>query len=199
MNHRLHVTAAERLCYSRRKLQALSALRNAGLALQPITDGKQKVSGRRGRWYTLTTESGSLLLFASLTHLIAYADDAWLYHATMLALEADERISYERWRTGGTAYALALLVPQLRAIACQSPQAPLPVPPPNRVETRRAGCSEPLCSYPATGLLDGTPYCAGHAFIYSTLLDAKDARELVMKQPPMGEPTGGCFSEERIT
>ncbi|HEU5383713.1 MAG TPA: hypothetical protein VFV38_50575 [Ktedonobacteraceae bacterium] len=172
MNHRLHVTEAERLCYSRRALQALSALRIAGLPLQPITEGKQRVEGRRGRWYRLTTESGSLLLFASLTHLIAYAQDARLYQTTMLVLEADERISYERWRADGTAYALALLVPQLRAIARQSPQAAPPVPPSARVETR-AACSEPLCSYPATGVLEGRPYCAGHAFIYATLLQAK--------------------------
>ncbi len=172
MNHRLNVTEAERLCYSRRKLQALSALRNAGLSIQPIIEGKQQLPGRRGRWYRLTTESGSVLLFASLTHLIAYAQDARLYQTTMLLLEADERISYERWRTDGTAYALALLAPQLRAIAHQSPQSALPVPPPICVETRRAGCSEPLCAYPATGVLEGKPYCAGHAFIYALLLRA---------------------------
>ncbi len=173
MNQRLNVTEAERLRYSRRKLQALSALRNAGLSLQPIIEGKQKLSERRGRWYRLTTESGSVLLFASLTHLIAYAQDARLYQTTMLLLDADERISYERWRADGTAYALALLVPQLRAIARQSPHASQPVPPPARVEPRRAACSEPLCSYPAAGLLEGRPYCAGHAFVYSALLQAK--------------------------
>ena len=171
MNARLNVTEAERLRYSRRKLQALSALRNAGLSIQPIIEGKQKVPERRGRWYRLTTASGSLLLFASLTRLIAYAQDVRLYQTTMLVLEADERISYERWRTDGTAYALALLVPQLRAIARQSPQVTPADPLPARVETR-AACTEPLCSYPATGLLEGKPYCAGHAFIYSTLLQA---------------------------
>ena len=173
MSHRLHVTETERLCYSKRKLQALSALRNAGLSLQPITEGKQKLPERRGRWYRLATEAGSLLLFASLTHLIAYAQDVRLYQTTMLLLDADERVSYERWRTDGTAYALALLVPQLRAIARQSPQATPADPPPARVETRRAACSEPQCSYPATGLLEGKPYCAGHAFVYATLLQAK--------------------------
>src|SRR5579871_3392543 len=172
MNQRLNVTEAERLRYSRRKLQALSALRNAGLSPQPVIEGKQKLSGRRGRWYRLTTETGSVLLFASLTHLIAYAQDVRLYQTTMLLLDADERISYERWRADGTAYALALLVPQLRAIARQSPQATPPVPPPARVETR-AACSEPLCSYPATGMLEGKPYCAGHALVYATLLHAK--------------------------
>ena len=171
MSHRLHVTETERLCYSKRKLQALSALRNAGLSLQPITEGKQKLPERRGRWYRLATEAGSLLLFASLTHLIAYAQDVRLYQTTMLVLEADERISYERWRTDGTAYALALLVPQLRAVACQSPQVTPADPLPTRVETR-AICSNLLCSYPATGLLEGKPYCAGHAFVYSTLLQA---------------------------
>ncbi|HEU5198301.1 MAG TPA: hypothetical protein VFU32_01620 [Ktedonobacterales bacterium] len=172
MNARLNVTEAERLCYSRRKLQALSALRNAGLSIQPITEGKQKVPERRGRWYRLTTESGSLLLFASLTHLIAYAQDVRLYQTTMLVLEAGERISYERWRTDGTAYALAVLVPQLRAIARQSPKELRTMTPPNRVETR-AVCSDPLCSYPAAGVLEGKLYCAGHAFIYATLLDVK--------------------------
>src|SRR5579885_1932511 len=116
MNQRLNVTEAERLRYSRRKLQALSALRNAGLSLQPIIEGKQKVPERRGRWYRLTTETGSVLLFASLTHLIAYAQDVRLYHTTMLLLEADERISYERWRADGTAYALALLVPDRKSV-----------------------------------------------------------------------------------
>src|SRR5690242_14563926 len=107
MNARLNVAEAERLCYSRRKLQALSALRNAGLSPQPVVEGKQKLPGRRGRWYRLTTDSGSPLLFASLTHLIAYAQDVRLYHTTMVVLEADERISYDQWRTDGTAYALA--------------------------------------------------------------------------------------------
>ncbi|HEU5199250.1 MAG TPA: hypothetical protein VFU32_06415 [Ktedonobacterales bacterium] len=171
MNARLNVTEAERLCYSRRKLQALSALRNAGLSIQPVIEGKQKVPERRGRWYRLTTESGSLLLFASLAHLIAYAQDVRLYQTTMLMLEADERISYERWRTDGTAYALAVLVPQLRAMARQSPQAPPAVLPTKSVDTR-AVCSDPLCSYPATGLLEGKPYCAGHAFVYAILLRA---------------------------
>jgi hypothetical protein len=171
VNHRLNVTEAERLYYSRRKLQALSALRNAGLSIQPIIEGKQRMPGRRDRWYRLTTEAGSLLLFANLKHLIAYAQDVRLYHTTMLVLEADERISYERWRTDGTAYALALLVSQLRSIARQSPQAPSAVPSPTRLETR-AVCSEPLCAYPAAGVLGGKPYCAGHAFVYSTLLRA---------------------------
>ena len=169
---RLNVTEAERLCYSRRKLQALSALRNAGLSIQPVIEGKQKEPGRRGRWYRLTTESASLLLFASLTHLIAYAQDVRLYHATMLVLEADERISYERWRVDGTAYALALLVPQLRTIARQPPHISPSLPPPNRVEARSV-CSDPLCSYPAAGMLEGKLFCAGHAFIYATLLDVK--------------------------
>jgi hypothetical protein len=168
MRARLNVTEAERLCYSKRKLQAISALRNAGLSLQPITDGKQKLPERRGRWYLLTSETGTLLLFASLKHLIAYAEDVRLYQTTMLVLEADERISYDRWRTDGTAYALALLVPQLRAIAHQSPKERRTMMPTKSVDTRSA-CSEPDCPYPATGLLDGKPYCAGHAFVYSTL------------------------------
>jgi hypothetical protein len=169
---RLNVTEAERLCYSRRKLQALSALRNAGLSPQPVIEGKQKLPERRGRWYRLTSESGALLLFASLTHLIAYAQDVRLYHTTMLLLEADERISYERWRADGTAYALAVLVPQLRAVARQSLHVSPPLMPPARLETR-AACSDPLCSYPAAGALEGKLYCAGHAFIYATLLDVK--------------------------
>ena len=168
MRARLNVTEAERLCYSKRKLQALSALRNAGLSIQTIIEGKQKLPERRGRWYRLTSETGSLLLFASLTQLIAYAEDVRLYHTTMLLLEADERISYERWRTDGTAYALALLVPQLRAVAHQSPQERRTVTPTNSAAAH-AACSEPDCSYPATGLLEGKPYCAGHAFVYSTL------------------------------
>jgi hypothetical protein len=168
MSARLNVTEAERLCYSKRKLQALSALRNAGLSIQAIIEGKQKLSERRGRWYRLTSETGSLLLFASLKHLIAYAEDARLYQTTMLLLEADERISYERWQTDGTAYALALLVPQLRAIAHQSPKERRTVPPMNSAAARSA-CSDPDCSYPAAGLLDGKLYCAGHAFVYSTL------------------------------
>lgn len=172
MNHRLNVTEAERLCYSKRKLQAISALRNAGLSIQTIRDGKQKLSDRRGGWYMLTTYDGSLLIFASLKHLIAYANDVRLYHTTMLLLEVDERISYERWRTDGTAYALALLVPQLRAIARQSPKEARSISPTKSVDTCSV-CSDPDCSYPATSLLDGKPYCAGHAFIYSTIQQMK--------------------------
>jgi hypothetical protein len=168
MRTRLNVTEAERLCYSKRKLQAISALRNAGLSIQPIREGKQKLPGRRGRWYRLTSETGSLRLFASLKHLIAYAEDVRLYHTTMVLLEADERISYDRWRTDGTAYALALLVPQLRAIAHQSPKERWTMTPTKSVDTRSV-CSDYNCSYPAAGLLDGKPYCAGHAFVYSTL------------------------------
>ncbi len=168
MRTRLNVTEAERLCYSKRKLRAISALRNAGLSIQTIIEGKQRLPGRRGRWYTLTSETGALLLFASLKHLIAYAEDVRLYHTTMLLLEADERISYERWRTDGTAYTLAVLVPQLRAIAHQSPRERRTMTLTNSAATRSA-CSDPDCSYPAAGLLDGKPYCAGHAFVYSTL------------------------------
>jgi hypothetical protein len=168
MRARLNVTEAERLCYSKRKLQAMSALRNAGLSIQAIIEGKQKLPERRGRWYRFTSETGSLLLFASLKHLIAYAEDVRLYHTTMLLLEADERISYERWRTDGTAYALALLVPQLRAIARQTPKERWTVTPTNSAAACSA-CSDLDCSYPAAGLLDGELYCAGHAFVYSTL------------------------------
>ncbi|HEU5200442.1 MAG TPA: hypothetical protein VFU32_12460 [Ktedonobacterales bacterium] len=168
MRARLNVTEAERLCYSQRKLRAISALRNAGLSIQTIREGKQKLPDRRGRWYLLTSDTGSLLLFASLQHLIAYAEDVRLYHTTMLLLEADERINYERWRTDGTAYALALLVPQLRAIAHHAPKALRTMTPTNSVDTRSM-CSEPDCPYHATGLLEGKPYCAGHAFVYSTL------------------------------
>jgi hypothetical protein len=164
MAARLNVTEAERLMFSRKKLQAISALRNAGLSAEGVMQNKERLPDKSGRFYRLIGPDGSVVWFSTLRHIVAYADDYRTYIATMLLLEADECISWQQWRRDGTAYALALLVPQLRAMARRAPKAP-----PASLIPPGALCSDPQCSYPASGLIDGSVYCAGHILVYSTL------------------------------
>jgi hypothetical protein len=118
MAARLNVTEAERLCYSRRKLQALSALRNAGLDAGGVIREKAPLPDRSGCFYRLMDPEGKAIYFSTLRQIVAYADDYRTYMATMALLEADEWISWQQWRRDGTAYALALLVPQLQTARC---------------------------------------------------------------------------------
>ncbi len=173
MSQRLNVTEAERLSYSRRKLQAISALRNAELSAEAVLRGKEPRPHHSGRFYRLTLPDASVVYFTALGQVIAYAHDYNLYTTTMCQLEEDERISWQRWLADGSAYALALLVPQLRAVARQSPKEPshaAAAPPP---ASEPGHCSWPECPYPATGYFDHHAYCAGHAHIYRVCLEAK--------------------------
>jgi len=175
MPARLNVTEAERLSYSRRKLQAISALRNADLSAQGVLHGKVQRSNIGGRFYCLTQPDGSLVYFPALRQVIAFAKDYRLYTLTMTLLEEEERISWKRWQTDGVAYALALLVPELRAIARQSPQAPSrPTP---AQPSLPAPCSWQECPYPATGFMNGRAFCAGHAYIYRIGQEAGERKE----------------------
>ncbi len=90
---RLNVTEAERLGYSRRKLQAISALRNAGI--NPAIFGLHKdyrVPGVRGRVYLVQhPTTGAVFHFATLAEVHAYAGDyqAW---------KAQTRFTWAEWR-----------------------------------------------------------------------------------------------------
>jgi hypothetical protein len=172
MAARLNVTEAERLSYSRRRLQAISALRNAGLSAEGVLQGKEPRSTHSGRWYRLSGPDGAAVYFTTLRQVVAYAKDYCLYTTTMTLLEEEERMSWPRWQRDGAAYALALLVPELRAIARQSPQAQprlAPSPPQPSAPTR---CTWPECPYPAAGVIEGHAYCAGHALIYAVCVQA---------------------------
>jgi hypothetical protein len=180
MAARLHVTEAERLSYSRRKLQAISALRNADLDPMGVLQGKVQRPTHSGRWYRLSGPDGAAVYFTTLRQVVAYAQDYRLYTTTMMLLEEDERISWLRWQRAGVAYALALLVRELRAIARQSPQPPERPAAPGKEPTRSipapqqapARCRWPECPYPATGWIDQQPSCAGHAHIYAVCVQA---------------------------
>ncbi len=172
MAARLNVTEAERLSYSRRKLQAISALRNAGLDPVGVLQGKEQRLNHSGRWYRLPLPDGSLVWLPALRQVVAYAQDYRLYTTTMSVLEEEERINWKRWQRDGAAYALALLVPELRAIARQSPKE-APRPAPSQPQPRApARCGGPGCPYPATGVIEGHAYCAGHAHIYAVCQQA---------------------------
>ncbi len=78
---RLNVTETERLCYSRRKLQAISALRNVGL--DPTVFGLHKdyrVPGMRGRVYLVQHPGGIVYAFATLPDILRYAAERQAGH-----------------------------------------------------------------------------------------------------------------------
>lgn len=151
MAARLNVSEAERLSFSHRRLQAISALRNAGLDPVGVMQGKEQRPNHRGRWYRLVLPDGTAVYLPTLRQVVSYADDYRLYTTTMFVLEIDERISWQRWLADGTAYALALLVPQLRDAARQSPQEPSRPAPAQLQPSAPARCSWLECPYPATG------------------------------------------------
>ena len=80
MRVRLNVTEAERLCYSRRKLQAISALRNAGI--NPGVYGMHKdyrEMGVKGKVYLVEHPDGTLCHFSRLADIVVYVAEyqAW--------------------------------------------------------------------------------------------------------------------------
>jgi hypothetical protein len=84
MKTRLNVTEAERLCYSRRKLRAISALRHAGF--DPSVYGLHKdhrVTGVRGKVYLVQHPTGALVHFSTLQEIHAYVAEyeAWKMQA----------------------------------------------------------------------------------------------------------------------
>jgi hypothetical protein len=92
MRTRLNVTEAERLCYSRRKLHAISALRNAGL--DPTVCGLHKdyrVPGMRGKVYLLEHPSSIVYAFSTLAEIETYA-------AGWQARKAQQRSTWNPWR-----------------------------------------------------------------------------------------------------
>jgi hypothetical protein len=80
MNTRLNVTEAERLCYSRRKLQAISALRHAGI--DPTVFGLHKdsrVPGVQGKVYLLQQPDGRIAQFQRLAEIMTHARQTWAW------------------------------------------------------------------------------------------------------------------------
>ncbi len=73
---RLHVTEVERLSYSRKKLRAISALRNAGI--DPSIYGMHKEYrelGVKGKVYLVQHPDGTIYHFSRLADIHAYAAD----------------------------------------------------------------------------------------------------------------------------
>ena len=92
MNNRLNVTEAERLCYSCRKLQAISALRNAGI--NPTVFGLHKdyhVPVLYGKVYLVQHPTGAVYHFASLAEIHRYA-------AEYQAWKAQRPVTWQEWR-----------------------------------------------------------------------------------------------------
>ncbi len=92
MRHRLNVTEQERLCYSRRKLQAISALRSSGV--NPSLFGLHKdyrVPGLRGKVYLVEHPNGDIYHFASLKEI-------HLYVAEYEAWQAQSAFAWDEWR-----------------------------------------------------------------------------------------------------
>jgi hypothetical protein len=92
MKARLNVTEAECLCHSRRKLQAISALRNAGI--DPSIYGLHKdyrVPGVRGKVYLAQHPTGNLCHFSKLAAIHAYT-------AEHLAWETQPRLAWNERR-----------------------------------------------------------------------------------------------------
>ncbi len=88
----MNVTDAERLCYSRRKLQAISALRNAGI--NPSIFGLHKehrVPGVRGKVYLVQQPGGAVWHFATLAEIHAYA-------AEYQAWKTPRRFTWAEWQ-----------------------------------------------------------------------------------------------------
>lgn len=162
MKPRLNVTEDERLCYSRRALSCISALRNAGLDTGCILHGKDHIPGRRGRWYSLVMPYHSVLFFSRLTDVIALAEEYRTYTTTMLLLERDERISWQRWQNDGTAYALSLLISQLRAIVRQDTCTGI-------------ACVWPDCRQEARYAVGEERYCTAHYHVVSAMLRERTA------------------------
>jgi hypothetical protein len=102
----LNVTETERLCYSRRKLQAISALRNAGI--DPSAYGLHKdyrLPGVRGKVYLVQHPSGILVCFSTLQAIHAHA-------AEYAAWRRQPRLTWNEWRQ------MPPTEPSCKAICC---------------------------------------------------------------------------------
>ncbi len=92
MKNRLNVTEAERLCYSRRRLEAISALRSAGI--DPSVYGLHKehrVPGVRGKVYLVQHPDGTLYHFSTLYEIRVYA-------AEYQTWTTQTRFTWDEWR-----------------------------------------------------------------------------------------------------
>ena len=140
--HRLNVTEVERLCYSRRKLRAISALRSAGI--NPGTHGMSKeyrVMGVKGKVYLVEHPDGTFYHFTRLDDMLVYAADyqTWKAQQQVIPDWHDWRRHYRK-----------------------------PKPPLTECQWDQGGIR---CSYPAaTCFPDDTVLCTGHTFIYEIML-----------------------------
>ena len=92
MKPRLNVTEAERLCYSRRKLQAISALRNAGINPNVFDLHKEhRVPGVLSKVYLVRHPNGTLYHFPTLTEIHVYAREYQTW-------KAQSRFTWAEWR-----------------------------------------------------------------------------------------------------
>ena len=106
---RLNVTEAERLCYSRRKLRVISALRTGGMSLKPFGLHKDyRVPGVRGNVYLLPHQSGSIYAFHTL-------DDLHRYAAVCQVWRAQPNLSWAIWWQGPPA-------PEADKVVCVWPE-----------------------------------------------------------------------------
>jgi hypothetical protein len=97
MRARLNGTETERLSYSRRRLQAISALRSVGL--DPTVFGLHKdyrVPGMRGKVYLVQHPGGIVYAFATLPDILRYVG---------------ERQAGQPWRSGAS-------VPEPQRVGC---------------------------------------------------------------------------------
>ena len=171
MNTRLNVTPAERLRYSRRRLRALSRLRDAGIepAYGLYKEHPLPTSGRRG--YRVGLPDGSNARFARLSDIEAFAEDYRLWSQTQ-AQPFAMRVSFAAWQSEPMSRMLALVTagrwPEQTPTYTATITAAAPTPAyaairPDAVTWR---CSWPECPAPADGVLDGYAWCAPHALIY---------------------------------
>lgn len=176
MKARLNVTEAERLCYSRRKLQALSALRNADLELPSTGLHKDyRALGIRGRVYLVLLPDGSVTHFQRLVDIVSYANDYQEFRQVLALLAGTEHaISWEDWQQHGFKRAKASYLATQRAqraipsvrwrtLFAKEASPPTAYAAPGYAPGREARCIwEAGCLYEA---LPGQDYCAGHRFM----------------------------------
>ena len=166
MKARLNVTEAERLCYSRRKLQAISALRNAGI--NPTVYGRHKdyrEPGVRGKVYLVEHPDGTMYHFTRLA-------DVHVYVAEYQAFQRQRAVpDWHAWRK-----------------RFQKAEPPICM------------CAWDECPYQATTRApDDTALCAGHAFIYECLLEARRKRSAsqASQSPLTTTPLSGILFSDR--
>lgn len=114
MKARLNVTEAERLCYSRRKLQAISALQNVGI--NPGSYGMHKdyrVLGVKGKVYLVEHADGTIYHFTRLVDIHAYVAEYQVFQRQRAVPD---------WRAWRDRFKL----PKLPLAACAWPDCPYP-------------------------------------------------------------------------